>query len=61
MKHRCGNCKHSDNDLGIVALHCDLVNGENSKVRTWEDCMFKCEQWERGINKMPTKINIKRS
>jgi hypothetical protein len=45
----CGSCKHTDNDLGIVALHCDLIYDsqgaycefEDGKVRSWNECSFK--------------------
>ncbi len=54
ITERCGNCKHSDNDLGLVALHCDLIcgiedkNGEISdgKVRSWEKCNFQPSHWK---------------
>jgi hypothetical protein len=35
----CGSCKHTDNDLGFVALHCDIwlkLKMPESKVRSWE-------------------------
>jgi hypothetical protein len=45
----CGSCKHTDNHLGIVALHCDLLYNsqkdsedfEDGKVRSWNKCHFK--------------------
>jgi hypothetical protein len=54
MTERCGNCKHSDNDLGLVALHCELIYGtteedgglSDGKVRSWEKCNFKPSKWE---------------
>jgi hypothetical protein len=50
MNKRCGNCKHTDNDLGIVSLQCDLVTPHESlnrgKVRSYEQCMFKLSRWE---------------
>ncbi len=55
----CGGCKHTDNDLGIVALHCDLLLKEeekeyktnkniiaDGKVRSWYKCQFKPSKYE---------------
>ena len=50
-KKTCGNCLHTDNELGIVALHCDLVHSEINKVRSWETCMFKFDRWEKRVKK----------
>lgn len=52
----CGSCKHTDNDLGIVALHCQLIydkarnkqeleDDDWGKVRSWEECYFKPSRW----------------
>jgi len=53
---------HSDNDLGLFALHCDLLQRKRScgkgtrttqeyeycdgKVRSWEKCVFKPSKWK---------------
>jgi hypothetical protein len=51
----CGSCAHTDNDLGIVALHCQIIydealadpdpnsleNYDFAKVRSWDKCHFK--------------------
>lgn len=53
----CGSCKYTDNDLGIVALHCTckkkeakmVWHDEYGKVRSWE----KCKYWEeRNVRKV---------
>jgi hypothetical protein len=52
-KQNCGNCKHSNNSLGIVAYHCDLLIGkelrykeyDDGKVRSYERCHFKPSKW----------------
>lgn len=41
----CGSCIHTDNNLGVVALHCDMyithkklaphISKDDSKVRSW--------------------------
>lgn len=50
-KQICGNCKHSDNDLGIVSLRCDLIVSKEctdfGKVRSYEKCHFKCSKFEK--------------
>lgn len=53
----CGTCKHTDNDLGIVALHCVLLRDyqlknepdgiPDGKVRSWNKCELKPNQWEK--------------
>jgi hypothetical protein len=50
----CGNCKHTGNKLGFIALHCDLICGtydkgeyNDGKVRSWERCCFKPSKWVR--------------
>ena len=57
-RNTCGSCKHSDNEYGVVALHCQLIiddfqNGIYSgeccdwgKVRSWDKCHFKENKWE---------------
>jgi hypothetical protein len=53
MKRTCGNCTHSDNNLGIVALHCDLIAGteyesgeyNDGKVRSWQKCELNPEKF----------------
>jgi len=54
----CGSCKHADNDLGLVALHCDLICGtsedgeyNDGKVRSWEKCSFNPSRYEKRIAK----------
>ena len=47
----CGSCYYSDNNLGIVALHCTCKKKEAKKihwddygkVRSWE----KCKHWKK--------------
>lgn len=49
----CGSCKHTDNKLGVVALHCDLLEGEEydwGKVRSWNKCQFKPSMYEKRQN-----------
>ena len=44
----CGSCKFTDNNLGIVALHCTCNNeeakevwhDESGKVRSWNKCKY---------------------
>ena len=44
----CGSCEYTDNDLGIVALHCTckkpsakiVWHDSSGKVRSWESCKF---------------------
>lgn len=46
----CGSCKYTDNDIGMVALHCtckkkeakEVWHDESGKVRSWE----KCKHWK---------------
>ena len=61
----CGSCIHTDNDLGIVALHCQLIYDEaiNSgnpdalekcdwaKVRSWDGCHFMPSRYEKRVTK----------
>lgn len=55
----CGSCNHTDNFLGIVALHCDLlyVNSKDpdkyndGKVRSWNKCHFKPSRYEKRFGK----------
>lgn len=46
----CGSCLHTDNDLGLVALYCDLIERkeENNwgKVRSWHKCRFKPSKYQ---------------
>ncbi len=60
----CGSCKHTDNDLGFVALHCQLLydlipeEGEvdsSDKVRSWEVCCFHPSKWEPRTSAPSTK------
>ena len=55
----CGSCKHTNNKLGVVALHCqiiydkaitedDLEGADFGKVRSWEKCYFKPSRWIKG-------------
>ena len=47
--HTCGSCKHTDNDLGFFACHCDIwekVGLCESKVRSWHGA--KCKYYEKG-------------
>jgi len=41
----CGSCKHTQNDLGMIALHCKLLydkeDYDNEKRRSWNKCCFK--------------------
>ena len=45
-KGTCGSCLYTDNDLGIVALHCtceedkakEIHWDDYGKVRSWEKC-----------------------
>jgi len=46
----CGSCEHTNNDLGLVALHCDILMEQekrekydcpDGKVRSWWKCQFK--------------------
>ena len=52
----CGSCIHTDNDLGLVALHCDILREEqircgydcpDGKVRSWEKCNFKPSRYKK--------------
>ena len=52
IKRICGNCTHSDNNLGMFALYCDLItgnrdNGEynDGKVRSWQKCKLNPEKF----------------
>lgn len=48
LPHTCGSCKHTNNDLGIFALHCDIwdeIRLPESKVRSWEG--KKCKRYIR--------------
>ena len=50
----CGSCIHTDNELGVVSLRCQLIydeaiksddpyaleNCDFAKVRSWHDCHF---------------------
>jgi len=50
-KGTCGSCHYTDNDLGIVALHCTNKKkeakqthwDEYGKVRSWN----KCKLWRK--------------
>lgn len=46
----CGSCKHTNNNLGIVALHCNIKyndkNFEESKVRSWNNCVYNPSRYE---------------
>ena len=57
LPNTCGSCKHTDNDLGIAALHCQLIYDEATtreelegcdwgKVRSWNECQFNPSKWE---------------
>jgi len=48
-KKNCGNCKHTDNDMGVFALWCDLLprHDDLNKVRSWNACAFKPSKWEK--------------
>ena len=45
LPNTCGGCKHTDNDLGVVSLHCDMyyekgiytkhISEDCNKVRSW--------------------------
>lgn len=45
LPNTCGSCEHTQNDYGIVALHCDMwidhkkltphISKDDSKVRSW--------------------------
>uniref|UniRef100_A0A6M3X6J0 Uncharacterized protein n=1 Tax=viral metagenome TaxID=1070528 RepID=A0A6M3X6J0_9ZZZZ len=51
----CGSCIHTNNNLGLVSLHCQLIydealksddpnameNCDFAKVRSWNKCHFK--------------------
>ena len=57
----CGSCKHSDNELGIVSLRCQIIydkaiesddpfaleNADFAKVRSWHTCYFDPSKWEK--------------
>jgi hypothetical protein len=49
----CGSCKETQNDLGLVALHCSLLHkqGQDSKVRSWEKA---CEDY-KPFSELPQK------
>ena len=50
----CGSCKHTQNELGFVALHCDMgivhgkltdhISTDDSKVRSWYKA---CKYYEK--------------
>lgn len=53
----CDSCKHTDNDLGLVALHCQLLYDiileskdeeydDSDKVRSWNTCTFNPSRYE---------------
>ena len=51
----CGSCKHIDNELGLVALHCDILLEQeqkegydiaDGKVRSWWKCQFEPSKYE---------------
>jgi len=57
----CGSCVHTDNNIGVVAMHCQLIyndmladiehDGEDydwGKVRSWDDCYFKPSRYVKG-------------
>ena len=45
----CGSCHFTDNDLGLVALHCTckkakyMWHDESGKTRSWHSC----EHWRK--------------
>lgn len=55
----CGSCHHTQNDYGIVALHCDMwidhktltphIFEDDSKVRSWYKA---CKHYEQ-LKKVP--------
>lgn len=64
----CGSCKHTDNDLGIFALHCDLLLKEHKeeyktnkniipdgKVRSWWKCEFKPSKYISQLKRKKVK------
>ena len=48
-KEKCGDCIHSDNELGFLSLRCDLLEVEDdfNKVRSWNSCRFKPSKFEK--------------
>ena len=55
LPNTCGSCKHTDNNLGIVALHCDMyyekgiytehISEDSNKVRSWYKA---CKYYKKG-------------
>ncbi len=48
-EERCGNCVHTDNDLGFVSLRCDLLPTEDdlNKVRSFNPCRFNESKFKK--------------
>lgn len=54
LPNTCGSCKHTQNDYGLVSLHCDMylhrgkltphITKDDSKVRSWYK---KCKFYEK--------------
>jgi len=52
----CGSCEHTNNDLGIFALHCDMwiahgkltpnISKDDCKVRSWEK---SCKYYKKNL------------
>ena len=51
---KCGNCKHTDNNLGFFSLRCDLLDPteDYNKVRSWNGCAFDPSKWEPANQKI---------
>ena len=62
----CGSCKHTDNNLGLVALHCDLLEKEGkgvddydySKVRSWERCYYLPTKYVMRVSHQSSKKEV---
>lgn len=51
LPNTCGSCEHTQNDLGVVAIHCNLLyeKGLESKVRSYEKCCFNPSKYKQGV------------
>ena len=61
----CGSCKHTDNEYGVFALHCDMyidhkklppnISKDESKVRSWEKACKYYEPIESNTKLTPSR------
>lgn len=68
----CGSCSHTDNDLGIVSLKCQIIHdnwmnneysGEDcdwAKVRSWSKCHFNPSRYTPVTNRSQVESELRK-